>query len=94
MDDYIVIHEETAWQADHLLRKCSIKRTLCLQRAKIATQEAVLIAMVACLDCPHQWPELITILLEPVKDQDRPQQNRALFTFYHITKTLASKRLF
>uniref|UniRef100_A0AAQ6ANM2 Importin-11 n=1 Tax=Amphiprion ocellaris TaxID=80972 RepID=A0AAQ6ANM2_AMPOC len=48
---------------------------------QIATQIAVLIAKVARLDCPRQWPELIPILLE------------ALLTFYHVTKTLASKRL-
>ncbi|CAB1449359.1 unnamed protein product, partial [Pleuronectes platessa] len=59
----------------------------------IATQIAVLIAKVARLDCPRQWPELIPILLESVKGQDGLQQHRALLTFYHVTKTLASKRL-
>ena len=47
----------------------------------------------ARLDCPRQWPELIPILLESVKGQDGLQQHRALLTFYHVTKTLASKRL-
>lgn len=60
---------------------------------QIATQIAVLIAKVARLDCPRQWPELIPILLESVKIQDSLQQHRALLTFYHVTKTLASKRL-
>ncbi|MGH0171219.1 UNVERIFIED_CONTAM: hypothetical protein FKN15_060898 [Acipenser sinensis] len=60
---------------------------------QIATQIAVLIAKVARLDCPRQWPELIPILLESVKVQDGLQQHRALLTFYHVTKTLASKRL-
>ncbi|XP_074493759.1 importin-11 [Sebastes fasciatus] len=60
---------------------------------QIATQIAVLIAKVARLDCPRQWPELIPILLETVKGQDGLQQHRALLTFYHVTKTLASKRL-
>ncbi|XP_041085475.1 importin-11-like [Polyodon spathula] len=60
---------------------------------QIATQIAVLIAKVARLDCPRQWPELIPILLESVKIQDGLQQHRALLTFYHVTKTLASKRL-
>lgn len=63
---------------------------LCQQ---IATQIAVLIAKVARLDCPRQWPELIPILLESVKGQDGLRQHRALLTFYHVTKTLASKRL-
>ncbi|XP_066567527.1 importin-11 [Amia ocellicauda] len=60
---------------------------------QIATQIAVLIAKVARLDCPRQWPELIPVLLESVKVQDCLQQHRALLTFYHVTKTLASKRL-
>ncbi|KAL4630065.1 importin-11 isoform X1 [Arapaima gigas] len=60
---------------------------------QIATQIAVLIAKVARLDCPRQWPELIPILLESVKVQDDLQQHRALLTFYHVTKTLASKCL-
>ncbi|XP_063043759.1 importin-11 [Engraulis encrasicolus] len=60
---------------------------------QIATQIAVLIAKVARLDCPRQWPELIPILLEAVKVQDGLPQHRALLTFYHVTKTLASKRL-
>ncbi|XP_061116113.1 importin-11 [Conger conger] len=60
---------------------------------QIATQIAVLIAKVARLDCPRQWPELIPTLLESVKLQDGLQQHRALLTFYHVTKTLSSKRL-
>ncbi|XP_068614085.1 importin-11-like [Brachionichthys hirsutus] len=60
---------------------------------QIATQIAVLIAKVARLDCPRQWPELIPILLESVKGQDGLQQHRVLLTFHHVTKTLASKRL-
>ncbi|KAJ7335927.1 hypothetical protein JRQ81_013868 [Phrynocephalus forsythii] len=60
---------------------------------QIATQIAVLIAKVARLDCPRQWPELIPTLVELVKIQDDLRQHRALLTFYHVTKTLASKRL-
>uniref|UniRef100_A0A674K2V0 Importin-11 n=1 Tax=Terrapene triunguis TaxID=2587831 RepID=A0A674K2V0_9SAUR len=60
---------------------------------QIATQISVLIAKVARLDCPRQWPELIPTLLESVKVQDDLRQHRALLTFYHVTKTLASKRL-
>uniref|UniRef100_A0A8B9BN66 Importin-11 n=1 Tax=Anser brachyrhynchus TaxID=132585 RepID=A0A8B9BN66_9AVES len=56
-------------------------------------QISVLIAKVARVDCPRQWPELIPTLLESVKVQDDLRQHRALLTFYHVTKTLASKRL-
>ncbi|XP_073920688.1 importin-11 isoform X4 [Castor canadensis] len=61
--------------------------------SQIATQIAVLIAKVARLDCPRQWPELIPTLIESVKVQDDLRQHRALLTFYHVTKTLASKQL-
>ncbi|NXC34166.1 IPO11 protein, partial [Campylorhamphus procurvoides] len=60
---------------------------------QIATQISVLIAKVARVDCPRQWPELIPTLVESVKVQDDLQQHRALLTFYHVTKTLSSKRL-
>ncbi|MEE6458370.1 hypothetical protein FKM82_000265 [Ascaphus truei] len=60
---------------------------------QIATQIAVLIAKAARLDCPKQWPELIPTLIESVKIQDDLRQHRALLTFYHVTKTLSSKRL-
>ncbi|CAN8220362.1 unnamed protein product [Coccothraustes coccothraustes] len=60
---------------------------------QVTTQISVLIAKVARVDCPRQWPELIPTLLESVKVQDDLQQHRALLTFYHVTKTLASKRL-
>ncbi|XP_075695331.1 importin-11 isoform X1 [Rhinoderma darwinii] len=60
---------------------------------QIATQIAVLIAKAARLDCPKQWPELIPTLIESVKVQDDLRQQRALLTFYHVTKTLSSKRL-
>ncbi|XP_040277260.1 importin-11 [Bufo bufo] len=60
---------------------------------QIATQIAVLTAKVARLDCPKQWPELIPTLIESVKVQDDLRQHRALLTFYHVTKTLSSKRL-
>ncbi|NXG42691.1 IPO11 protein, partial [Psilopogon haemacephalus] len=60
---------------------------------QIATQISVLIAKVARVDCPRHWPELIPTLLESVKVQDDLLQHRALLTFYHVTKTLSSKRL-
>ncbi|NXJ84659.1 IPO11 protein, partial [Trogon melanurus] len=60
---------------------------------QIATQISVLIAKVARVDCPRQWPELIPTLIESVKVQDDLRQHRALLTFYHVTKTLSSKRL-
>ncbi|KAM8960146.1 importin-11 isoform 2-T2 [Pelodytes ibericus] len=60
---------------------------------QIATQISVLIAKVARLDCPKQWPELIPTLIESVKIPDDLRQQRALLTFYHVTKTLSSKRL-
>jgi hypothetical protein len=36
MADHIAIHEETAWQADHLLRESSVISTLWLQGANLS----------------------------------------------------------
>ncbi|XP_078253485.1 importin-11 isoform X3 [Rhinoraja longicauda] len=60
---------------------------------QIAIQIGVLIAKIARLDCPRNWPELIPTLLESVRVQDDLCQHRALLAFYHVTKTLASKKL-
>ncbi len=59
----------------------------------MATQLAVLIAKIARYDCPRSWPELVPTLLEAVRVEDQLCQQRALLTFYHVTKVLASKRL-
>ncbi|XP_062855531.1 importin-11 [Trichomycterus rosablanca] len=60
---------------------------------QIATQIAVLIAKVARLDCPRQWPELVPVLLQAIKHQEGLNQHRALLTLSHVIKTLSSKRL-
>lgn len=53
----------------------------------------MLIAKVARLDCPRQWPGADSHFIESVKVQDDLRQHRALLTFYHVTKTLRPKRL-
>uniref|UniRef100_A0A8C4NCP5 Importin-11 n=1 Tax=Eptatretus burgeri TaxID=7764 RepID=A0A8C4NCP5_EPTBU len=60
---------------------------------QVATQVAVLIAKVARLDYPRQWPELIPCLLNGVRAGHGLAQHRALLTLHHVTKTLATKRL-
>ncbi len=60
---------------------------------QVATQIAVLISKIARYDCPRSWPQLIPILAEAVRVEDALCQQRALLTFYHVTKVLASKRL-
>ena len=53
----------------------------------------MLIGKIARLDCPRDWPELIPTLLNAVRSDEALTQQRALLTFYHVTKMLASKRL-
>ncbi|XP_074651521.1 importin-11-like [Tubulanus polymorphus] len=60
---------------------------------QIATQLSVLIGKIARVDCPRNWTELIPVLLDAVQIDDALLQQRALLTFYHVIKTLASKRL-
>lgn len=59
----------------------------------LATQLAVVIAKVARMDCPKDWPELVPTLLTAVRDADLLVQHRALLTLHHVVKTLSSKRL-
>ncbi|GAB6031945.1 Importin-11 [Chamberlinius hualienensis] len=60
---------------------------------QIATQLAVLIAKVARLDYPHQWPTLMPALLEAVKQRDTLDEHRGLLVLNHVVKSLSSKRL-
>ncbi|KAK3911749.1 Importin-11 [Frankliniella fusca] len=59
----------------------------------LATQLAVVIAKVARMDCPKDWPDLVPTLLTAVRDADLLVQHRALLTLHHVVKTLSSKRL-
>ncbi|XP_047995765.1 importin-11 [Leguminivora glycinivorella] len=61
--------------------------------AQIATQQAVLIAKIARLDCPMHWPNLVPDLLGALKAPQPLVQHRSLLIFHHIVKALASKRL-
>ena len=60
---------------------------------QIAVQLSVLIAKIARLDCPHNWPDLFPTLLEGIKSSDTLLRQRALHILYHVVKTLATKRL-
>lgn len=60
---------------------------------QIATQISVLIGKIARLDCPKFWPELVPVLVQSIQVEDSLQQHRAMLTLYHVTKSLASKRM-
>ena len=61
---------------------------------QIAAQTAVLIAKIARLDCPRQWPELLPTLIDAVTtSDDELLQQRILLTFYRVIKCLSSRRL-
>lgn len=53
----------------------------------------MLIAKIARLDCPRQWPELLPTLLQAVRCEETLTQQRALLVLHHVIKALASKRL-
>ena len=53
----------------------------------------MLVAKIARLDCPRNWPELFPSLLEGVKSSDVHVKHRSLLILYHVVKALASKRL-
>lgn len=61
--------------------------------SQIALQRAVLIAKIARIDCPKEWPQLFPTLLQAVESPDLFIQHRAFLTLYHVVKAIASKRL-
>lgn len=59
----------------------------------IAVQIAALIAKIARLDCPKDWPEIIPTLLGAIQNPNPLEQHRALLVLQHVIKALATKRL-
>lgn len=62
---------------------------------QIAIQRAVIIAKIARWDCPENWPELISRLIEAmhVSDDGSRQQYQAMLVFHHVVKAMASRRI-
>ncbi|XP_031781070.1 uncharacterized protein LOC100116824 isoform X2 [Nasonia vitripennis] len=60
---------------------------------QLSVQLAVIIGKIARYDCPKEWASLVPTLLEVIKDNNSLRQHRALLTFHHVVKALASKRL-
>jgi hypothetical protein len=54
---------------------------------------SVLVAKIARLDCPRNWPTLLPTLLQTVRCDNQLLQERSLLVLHHVLKTLASKRL-
>ncbi|KAG0038683.1 Importin-11 [Podila clonocystis] len=71
------------------------------EQKPLATQNAVLIAKIARLDFPLEWPDLLTTLLEIVRNSTanesdpraRLVQQRSLYTLHLVVKGLISKTL-
>lgn len=61
---------------------------------QIAAQIATLIAKIARLDCPRDWPQIIPTLIEAVQVSDHLPQHRALLVLQHVVKALSTKRLY
>ncbi|XP_050322482.1 importin-11 [Bactrocera neohumeralis] len=65
---------------------------------QVALQIAVLIARIARIDCPRDWPELIPQLVKQLQmcaqsDGDAGEQQRVLLILHHVIKALASRRM-
>ncbi|KAI7828636.1 armadillo-type protein [Gamsiella multidivaricata] len=71
------------------------------EQKPLATQNAVLIAKIARIDFPLEWPDLLTTLLEIIRSSTanesdsraRLVQQRSLYTLHLIVKGLISKTL-
>ncbi|CAH1155509.1 unnamed protein product [Phaedon cochleariae] len=60
---------------------------------QIAIQRAVLISIIARMDCPKDWPELYPTLLLAIESADGLIQHRSLLTLHHVVKAISSKKL-
>lgn len=66
---------------------------------QISLQIAVLMARIARIDCPRDWPQLIPELLKRLQSSaacevyDSGEQQRILLTLHHVVKALASRRM-
>lgn len=62
-------------------------------RDQLAVQFAVTISKIARHDCPHDWPELMPLLLERINSQVDIEQKRALQILVQVVKQLSTRRL-
>lgn len=70
---------------------------------QISLQIAVLMARIARIDCPRDWPQLLPELLKRLQNfagnasgcevYDTGEQQRVLLTLHHVVKALASRRM-
>ncbi|XP_013113259.2 importin-11 [Stomoxys calcitrans] len=69
---------------------------------QVSLQIAVLMARIARIDCPHDWPQLVPELLKRLQtfstnarceSLESGEQQRVLLTLHHVIKALASRRL-
>lgn len=60
---------------------------------QIATQLAVLVAKIARIDHPKEWPELYPTLMQGLESADPLIQHRSLLMLHHVVKAMSSKRL-
>ncbi|XP_005191472.2 importin-11 [Musca domestica] len=71
---------------------------------QVSLQIAVLMARIARIDCPHDWPQLMPELLKRIQafsasntagceSLKSGEQQRVLLTLHHVIKALASRRL-
>lgn len=60
---------------------------------QLAVQFAVTISKIARLDCPNEWPEIMTVLLERINSTNDLEQKRALQILVQVVKQLSTKKL-
>jgi hypothetical protein len=77
--------------------KAVVRATLlqCIEEPvqQVSSQLAVLVARIARLDCPENWPELLPLLTKGVQSSNSLLQKCSLGTMKHVIKSLATWRL-
>lgn len=59
----------------------------------IATQQALVIGLIARHELPSGWPDLLPTIVDRIQNSRDLEQQRGLTALYRVTKALASKRL-
>ncbi|GJP39755.1 hypothetical protein CLOM_g24098 [Closterium sp. NIES-68] len=63
------------------------------ENSQVAVQLAVLVAKIARIDYPREWPELFPTLVQKLQTQDPLLTQRAYLVLNHVLKELSTKRL-
>ncbi|XP_036330133.1 importin-11-like isoform X2 [Rhagoletis pomonella] len=92
------VRHELPSEEKQQIREILLKKFSTEPVPQVMLQIAVLIARIARIDCPRDWPELIPQLMKQLQicaqtEGDAGEQHRVLLVLHHVVKALASRRM-